>query len=80
MTVPGVAWALTASLVMTLNVVVPVCVAVGRDTSSACAGNMEVNGATGLKIAHLCLLRGTLSSLFLSFSILHGGPVFQAEN
>lgn len=37
---------------MMLNVVVPVCVAVGRDTSSACDGNMEVNDAAGLGIAH----------------------------
>lgn len=64
---------------MTLNVVVPVCVAVGRDTGSACDGDTEVNDATGIEAAHLCLLKGTLSSLVLSFMIECGGPVSQAE-
>lgn len=47
---------------MPLNVVVPVCVAVRRDTSSGCVGNVKVNGAAVLKIADLPLLKETLSS------------------
>lgn len=49
---------------MTLNVVVPVCVTVRRDSSSGCAGDMEVNDAAVLKTADLHLLKGTLSSFF----------------
>lgn len=49
---------------MALSMVVPVCVAVHRDSSSGCAENVEVNDAAVLKIAYLCLLKGTLSSLF----------------
>lgn len=49
---------------MTLNVVVPVCVAVCRDTSGGCVGNVEVKDAAVLKIADLHLLKGTLSSFF----------------
>ena len=49
---------------MTLNVVIPVCVAVRRDTSSGCVGSVEVNDAAVLRMADLHLLKGTLSSFF----------------
>lgn len=44
--------------------VVPVCVAVRRDTSSGCVGNVEVSDAAVLRTADLHLFKGTLSSFF----------------